>query len=93
MTTVRLLPETDLARIALLPDAEKRIQLRRVKDGVAPHSYTPLRKAVCGLFNARKSLLELPLCTLRDIETAIERDCRGHPDWIKPNLVLAKILI
>jgi hypothetical protein len=92
MTTARLLPETDLARIALLPDNEKRIRLRRVKFAVPPHSYTPLRKAASGLFNARKSLLELPPCTLRDIEIAIERDCRGHPEWVEPNVTLARIL-
>jgi hypothetical protein len=60
MTIVRLLPETDLTRIALLTEEEKRIELRRVKFGVPPHSYTRIRKAVSGLFNARKSLLALP---------------------------------
>ncbi|MGO8922546.1 MAG: hypothetical protein ACLQF4_06365 [Xanthobacteraceae bacterium] len=92
MTTVRLLPETDLARIALLSDEERRIQLRRVKFGVPPHSYTPLRKSVPGLFNARKSLIELPACTLEDVEAAIQKDCRGHPEWIEPNLTLARLL-
>lgn len=92
MTTVRLLPDTDLARTALLSDDEKRIQLRRVKFGVPPHSLTPLRKAVPGLFNARKSLLELPACTLEDVEGAIQRDCRGHPEWLEPNLALARML-
>jgi hypothetical protein len=92
MTTVRLLPETDLARIALLSDKEKRIQLRRVKFGKPPHSYAPFRNAVSGLFNARKTLLELPPCTLRDIEIAIQKDCRGHPEWIEPNVALARIL-
>jgi hypothetical protein len=92
MTTVRLLPETDLARIALLSDEEKRIQLRRVKFGKPPYSLAPLRKAVPGLFNARKSLFELPACTFSDIETAIRKDCRGFVEWIEPNLALAKIL-
>jgi hypothetical protein len=92
MMTVRLLPETDLARIALLPDDEKRIHLRRVKFGVPPHSYLPLRKAASGLFNARKSLFDLPVCTLEEIVAAIRRDCRAHPGWIQPNLALARIL-
>jgi hypothetical protein len=92
MTTVRLLPETDLARIALLSDEEKRIQLRRVKYGKPPYSFAPLRKAVPGLFNARKSLFELPACTIRDIEAAIRKDCHGFKEWIEPNIVLARIL-
>ena len=92
MTTVRLLPDTDLARVALLSEDEKLVQLRRVKFGVPPHSLNPLRKAVPGLFNARKSLLELPACTLNDVEAAIRRDCRGHPEWLDPNLTLARKL-
>jgi hypothetical protein len=92
MTTIRLLPETDLARIALLPDEEKRIHLRRVKFGKPPHSYAPFRRAVPGLFDARKSLLTLKACTLADVQAAIKKECRNHPNWLEPNLKLAELL-
>lgn len=92
MTKNRLLPETDLARIALLPDDEKLAQLRQVKLAVVPYSYTPFRNVVAGIFNTRKPLFgDLQPCSLRDIESAIEHACRNRPKWLTPNLQLARI--
>ena len=86
MKIPRLLPETDLARVALLPDDQKRIILRSVKAFVPPHSFTPLRKVVAATYDARASLFELPSRTWSDVEAAIKGHCRNHPDWIEPNL-------
>jgi hypothetical protein len=92
MKISRSLPETDLARSALLPDDQKRILLRGVKLFVPPHSFTPLRKVVPALYAARASLLDLPTRKWSDIENAIHSYCRGHPEWLEPNMTLAKAL-
>lgn len=92
MKMLRSLPETDLARVALLPDDQKRIVLRGVKSFVPPHSFTPLRKVVPAAYNARASLLDLPNRTWSDVEGAVKNYCRKHPDWIDPNLAVAKPL-
>jgi hypothetical protein len=92
MKIPRSLPETDLARSALLPDDQKRIILQGVKSFVPPHSFTPLRKVVPAVYNARASLFDLPIRTWPDIETAIMGYCRNHPDWLEPNITVAKAL-
>jgi hypothetical protein len=93
MKTPRSLPETDLARAALLPDdGQKRIVLRGVRSFVPPHSLSPLRKAAPALYAARPSLLELPKCTFPEIEAAIRRMCGTNLHWVEPNLKLAKLL-
>jgi hypothetical protein len=92
MKTPRLLPETDLARAALLPDDQKWIILRGVKSFKPPYSLAPLRKVVAAAYNARASLLELPRCTWPDIEAAIHSYCRTSPHWVEPNLAVARAL-
>ena len=92
MKIPRSLPETDLARVALLTDDQKRIILRGVKFFVPPHSFGPLRKVVAALYAARTSLLDLPKCTWPEIETAIHKCCGSNPHWIEPNLAVAKLL-
>jgi hypothetical protein len=92
MKMPRSLPETDLARVALLPDNQKQIVLRGVKSFVPPHSFTPLRKVVPAAYDARASLLDLPHRTWADIESAVKSYCRKRPDWIDPNLAVAKAL-
>jgi hypothetical protein len=92
MKTPRSLPETDLARVALLPDRQKEIILRGVKSFVPPHSLSPLRKVAGALYAARPSLLELPKCTFLEIEAAIRRYCGTNLHWVEPNLSLAKLL-
>jgi uncharacterized phage-associated protein len=73
-----LLPETDLARIALLPTDEKVIALRKFRSGRPRHSWAPFRGALKGIFNTRKALLDLPPCVLADVEAAITRACRAN---------------
>jgi hypothetical protein len=92
MKISRSLPETDLARVALLPDDQKRIVLRAVKSFVPPHSFKPLRKVVAAAYDARASLFDLPSRTWSEIESAIKSYCRNHPEWIEPNIVVAKAL-
>lgn len=90
MKISRSLPETDLARIALLPDDQKRILLRGVKSFIPPHSFAPLRKVAGALYEARPSLLDLPPRTWAHIEAAIRHYCRNNPHWIEPNLTVAE---
>lgn len=92
MKTPRSLPETDLARVALRPDEEKRIVLRGVRSFVPPHSLSPLRKVAGALYAARPSLLELPKSTWPEIEAAIRRYCGPNLHWIERNVSLAKLL-
>jgi hypothetical protein len=92
MKTPRSLPETDLARVALLPDEQKQIVLRGVRSFVPPHSLSPLRKVAAALYAARPSLLELPKSTFPEIETAIRRYCGTNSHWVEPNLSLSKLL-
>jgi hypothetical protein len=92
MKIPRSLPETDLARVALLPDDQKRIVLWGVRSFVPPHSLSPLRKIAAALYAARPSLFQLPRCTFPDIEAAIRRLCKTNLHWIEPNLSLAKLL-
>lgn len=92
MKTSRSLPETDLARVALLPDDQKQIILRAVRSFVPPHSLSPLRKIAPALYAARPSLFELPRCTFAEIEAAIRRLSGTNLHWLGPNLSLAKLL-
>ncbi len=93
MTKNRLLPDTDLARMAFLTEDRKKRALRGFRDGYSKLSYAPFRDAVPGIFNARKSLFEkLPGIEWSQVESAIKRSCRSRPDWLKSNLALAEAL-
>jgi hypothetical protein len=88
----RLLHETDLARTALLPKDEKRIQLRRIRDFVPTYSWSPFRHCLPGIFQASKSLIDLPAVSWSDVEAAIKIKCKKHPNWLQGNLQLAQVL-
>lgn len=92
MKTPRSLPETDLARTALLPDDQKRIVLRALKSFVPPHSFGPVRKVASALYQARASLIDLPTREWNDVDLAVRKYCRLNPHWLEPNLDVAKIL-
>lgn len=88
----KLLPDTDLARVALFESDKKREALRRFKGGYSTLSYKPFRDAVSGIFNARKSLFDdLPQIDWDQIEAAIKRSC-SRADWFDPNRILAEAL-
>src|SRR5690554_3071233 len=61
------LPETDLARVALLPEAQQLRLLRHMKGGFAPFSYRPTRTHLPDTVNIR--LGKLPL-TVDDMDKA-----------------------
>ncbi len=89
----KLLPETDLARVALLPDSQKYAELMKFRLDAKPRlSYSPFRLAASGIVNARKSLLDLPSQNWKQIEAAIKRACKSRPDWLEGNLCLAQAL-
>ncbi|WP_315719911.1 MULTISPECIES: hypothetical protein [unclassified Bradyrhizobium] len=88
----RLLHETDLARTALLSKDEKRIQLRRIRDFVPTFSWSPFKHCLPGIFQARKSLLDLPKVTWADVEAAIRAKCKKHPNWLNGNIDLARLM-
>lgn len=92
MKTSRSLPETDLARIALLTEDHKRVLLRNVKSFKPPHSFGPLRKVVPALYQASASLFDLPKRTWPDIETAVRTYCGANAHWVDPNLEVAEAL-
>ena len=84
MKNGRLLPETDLARSALLPDDQKRIVLRGVKTFKPPYSCTPVRKTAASLYEARSSLIDLPSRAWPVIEAAIRSYCKNNSHgWIR----------
>jgi hypothetical protein len=92
MKIARSLPETDLARVALLPDDQKRIVLRGVKSFVPPHSLSPVRQMAKALYGARAPLIADRPIAWSDIEQAIKRLCRKNPHWLEPNLSIAKTI-
>jgi hypothetical protein len=85
------LSETDLARVAFLPVDEKRRSLRRVRDFVPTHSWAPFRSVVKGIFQAKKSLFDLPKVKLEDVLSAIQIQCRRKPNSLEGNLELAEL--
>ena len=87
-----LLPETDLARVALLPDDLKRIQLFRIKFAKPKFTYGPVRSSVPTIFNARPDLIQLSKETWEGIQAGIERKCVKSPDSLAPCLAIAKPL-
>jgi hypothetical protein len=92
MKIPRSLPETDLARTALLSDDQKRLILRNVRSFKPPLSWKPVRRVAGALFQARASLLDLPKRSLSDIEVALRNYCKKNPDWFTPNFEVAKVL-
>lgn len=92
MKNNRLLHETDLARTALLPKDERLIQLRKIRDFAPRHSWSPFRACLPGIYQATKSLFDLPAVSWSDVETAIAMKCKKHPDWLSGNLQVARVL-
>ncbi len=92
MKMPRSLPETDLARTALLPDDHKRLILRSVRAFKPPLTWKPVRKVAGALYQARASLLDLPKRQWSDIEAAIRSCCKKDPNSVEPNLEVAKVL-
>lgn len=87
---MRRLPETDLARIAVLPSGNQASQLVKFRDSIIPLNYNPLRKAYTGLLNIQGPLLpdatRPKWSTVRD---AVEQNAR-FPKELETNLSVAR---
>lgn len=73
----RLLPDIDLARIAPLPDAEKRQELERFKRGSPSITYKPLRANYADILNVRPEMFDrVDPTELSVIESKVKRQAR-----------------
>lgn len=88
----RRIPETDLARIAVLPREEQPAKLQLLKGFRPPHTLNPFRKAVPDLVNLQYDMLGVsdPTHWCR-IEEAIIREGK-HESEIERNLQVARAL-
>lgn len=88
---MRLLPEIDLARIALLPRDQKYRELERMAIGHPPYSYKPVRDKFLDILNVTPGsmLAPLPRTPWEVIESSIRR-CAKLGDEQKANLAVAK---
>lgn len=81
------LPETDLARIAPLPRDQKYLELRRVKLGRPPYSYSPVKKNILDILNISPGpLVELARTPWEKVAAQIIRACKRSEDEIQANL-------
>lgn len=84
----RLLPDTDLARIAPLPDAEKRQELEMFKLGNPSITYNPLRANYADILNVRPEMFDrVDPTELSVIERKVKRQAR----WDKEELANLRV--
>lgn len=89
---IRPLPDTDLARIAVLSGVLQRKALLQMRGGHAPFSYEPLRKSFADILNVTPVLFgATDLTEWSKIEASIRR-ARTTPEGIDANLAAAKAL-
>ena len=90
MKTSRLLHDLDLARIALLTTAEKRVELSKLKASWPPYGYKPFRMTILDTLNIEAGpLAPLPQTKWAAIECAI-RLWGTSPEEIAANLRVAE---
>ncbi|TAZ86169.1 hypothetical protein ELH72_24395 [Rhizobium ruizarguesonis] len=90
--TTPLLPDTDLARIAPLPDDMKRAALRQMKSGFSTFSYKHVRSCFGDLFNIQPALFGLSEATPYDkVDERLVRVCKAGAE-LKNNRQIAKAL-
>lgn len=84
----RLLPDIDLARIAPLPDAEKRQELEMFKVGSPSINYKPLRANYADILNVRPEMFDrVDPTELSVIERKVKRQAR----WDKEELANLRV--
>lgn len=90
---IRRLPETDLARFAVMTPDRRRAALRRHKSSYAPYSYDPLRHAVPAIFDVGVPLIGRSLgLSWETISKSIARaSVRGEKQRIA-NLAVGELL-
>lgn len=87
---IRPLPETDLARIAPLAEAQQRTQLQQMKVGRPPFSYTPLRGCFHDIFNIQPEMFGPVRPTdWSIIEASLRKKCKSD-DELKSNVAVAR---
>lgn len=90
--TIPLLPDTDLARIAPLPDDMKRAALRKMRAGFPTFSYDHVRKCYGDIFNIQPPMFGTAEATpFAKVKERLERSCKAG-DEITNNLRIAKAL-
>jgi hypothetical protein len=89
--TSRLLHDLELARICPLPEAEKRIELKKLRESWPPYTYQAFRKTIPDNLNVETPLAPLSRMPWEVIELAI-RHWAKSPDEIAANLRVASAL-
>jgi len=90
--TTPLLHDTDLARIAPLPDDMKRSQLMQMKGGFSPFSYKPVTTCYPDIFNVQSGMFGAsPATPWKQIQAQVIRASRLG-DEQRNNLQVAKAL-
>jgi hypothetical protein len=90
LKTRRSLHDLDLARIAPLAKADKRIELAKLKDSFPPYGYKPFRLCILDILNVEAGpLAALPRTPWASVAEAI-RLCGKSPEEIKANLRAAE---
>jgi hypothetical protein len=91
---IRRLPETELANLAFLSPAAKRLALSQwlKPKGAMPPSYEPVRKTFGEAVRLETSLLksETRHSTLGQLEELVARECRGNAAKLAQNLPVAR---
>lgn len=90
--TTPLLPDTDLARVATLPDDMKRSRLRAMKGGFSTFSYKHVRACFSDVFNVQPALFGPAEPTpWPKIEARLIKACKSG-DELRNNVQIAKAL-
>ncbi|TBZ30764.1 type VI toxin-antitoxin system SocB family DNA replication inhibitor toxin [Rhizobium leguminosarum] len=90
--TIPLLPDTDLARIAPLPEDMKRTALRHMRGGFSTFSYRPVRGCFSDLFNIQPAMFGPAAATpFEKIKERLARSCKAGDEFAN-NLRIAKAL-
>lgn len=91
--TIPPLPDTDVARLAVLNEEGQRRELAQMKRGWPPFSYRPVRRAFLDIFGIQPGPLvqSLPLTSWSKIDDSIQRASK-KPEEADANLAVARAL-
>lgn len=86
------LPETDLARVALMSTDEKWRALRSMRSGWSPISYRPARQHLADALNIQRALPMIVASPSKDELLAIVRKASGNVDEADSNAEVVGLL-
>ncbi|MFH1555620.1 MAG: hypothetical protein ABII76_12270 [Pseudomonadota bacterium] len=90
---IRRLPETDLARFAVMTPDKRRAALERHKTSYAPYSYNPMRGVIPAIFDIEVPLLGRPLGYSWEVISGIIATCSKRSDAERTaNLLVGELL-